>query len=409
MYDLPAIKERADLLALVGDTTQLRKVAASEWAGPCPQCGGDDRFHVTPTWFFCRQCHDKRGDVIEYVEWRDGIGFTEACAALGGQKDALEAPGLADAERSRARTRGVRRKSALERRTEAPSEAWQAKARGFCSWAAGQLWETPAALAYLHGRGLIDETIRAAGLGWNPRQWDCKADTWGLDVKPVRLAIGLVIPCELDGVLWYVKIRQPKAEPKYLAVRGSVLAGVLYVAPGPILPDMILTEGELNALSLAQALGAVCSVASVGAAGNLPGAQALDHLVRIARLWARYDGDKAGDKGRDKLGELSARVRPLSWPFADCKDPSDVLQAGHDLAAWAVPQLGPVAAELRRAWLDACMSKLDAAAFAAGTDDSSPELRTWLALYAERARQGWEEAAGQLNTSRGPNDLQTAR
>ena len=192
MYDLLAIKERADLLALVGDTTQLRKVAAQEYAGPCPQCGGDDRFHVTPTWFFCRQCHDKRGDVIEYLQWRDGIGFLDACAALGGEKDALEGPGLADAERSRARTRGVRRKSALERRTEAPSEAWQAKARGFCSWAAGQLWETPAALAYLHGRGLIDETIRAAGLGWNPRQWDCKADTWGLDGKSVRVAIGLV-------------------------------------------------------------------------------------------------------------------------------------------------------------------------------------------------------------------------
>jgi DNA primase len=382
MFDVAQIKENADLMALLGDAVQLRKVATGEYAGPCPKCGGDDRFHVTPTWFFCRLCHDKRGDAIEFLQWRDGMTFLDACEALGGAKDALERPGLAHLPKS-AQIRP------LTRPTVAPCEAWQTRARAFCSWAVGQLWETPAALAYLRGRGLSAGTIFTAGLGWNPRAMRDKPDTWGLDGGPVYLAEGLVIPCELDGVLWYVKVRQPKAEPRYLAIRGSVLGGVLYLAPGPMRPDMILTEGEINALSSAQVLGVVCSVGSLGAAGNLPGAQALGHLVRVARLWARYDGDAAGQHGRDRLGELSARVRPLSWPFDACKDPSDALQAGHDLAAWAVPQLGPTDPDHRCTWLEAHLAELDAAALAAGTDDSNPALRAWLALYWARDALGW--------------------
>ena len=41
----------ADMLALVGRDTQLRRVATThggEWAGPCPFCGGRDRFQAKP-------------------------------------------------------------------------------------------------------------------------------------------------------------------------------------------------------------------------------------------------------------------------------------------------------------------------------------------------------------------------
>ena len=49
MIDATRVKEKIDLLAIIQQDTQLKKVAntnGSEYAGPCPFCGGQDRFRV---------------------------------------------------------------------------------------------------------------------------------------------------------------------------------------------------------------------------------------------------------------------------------------------------------------------------------------------------------------------------
>ena len=51
MLDLDSIKSKADLLAICGHDTQLKRVAATgggEYAGASPFCGGVDRFRVNP-------------------------------------------------------------------------------------------------------------------------------------------------------------------------------------------------------------------------------------------------------------------------------------------------------------------------------------------------------------------------
>jgi hypothetical protein len=60
-----------------------------ERAGPCPKCGGDDRFSINTTKqvFNCRQCGG-RGDVIDFVQWLDGVNFIEACTTLAGPSPA---------------------------------------------------------------------------------------------------------------------------------------------------------------------------------------------------------------------------------------------------------------------------------------------------------------------------------
>jgi putative DNA primase/helicase len=59
-----------------------------ELTGPCPQCGGDDRFAVTGTAkkkvFNCRGC-GKSGDVIELVKLLDGCDFERAVEKLTGE------------------------------------------------------------------------------------------------------------------------------------------------------------------------------------------------------------------------------------------------------------------------------------------------------------------------------------
>ncbi|NLF11190.1 MAG: hypothetical protein GX597_05340 [Anaerolineaceae bacterium] len=122
---------------------------------------------------------------------------------------------------------------------------------------------------------------------------------------------------------------------------------------------------------------------SVGAAGNTPGDWTLPVLARVGRWWAVFDPDDAGERGRARLGGLSARVRPLSWPWADRGDKYDVNDAhrdGENLAAWLIPQIGPADGK-RQEWLERCMAPLNDPAFDAGIDDTDPSLRAWLALW----------------------------
>ena len=59
----------------------------AERAGPCPHCGGTDRFSINTkkqVWN-CRGCA-KGGDVIALVRHVDGIGFAETVEKLSGEK-----------------------------------------------------------------------------------------------------------------------------------------------------------------------------------------------------------------------------------------------------------------------------------------------------------------------------------
>ena len=54
------------LLELIQVDAQLKKITSTEWAGPCPWCGGTDRLHVWP--------EDNRWKCLGYEEGRNGCG-----------------------------------------------------------------------------------------------------------------------------------------------------------------------------------------------------------------------------------------------------------------------------------------------------------------------------------------------
>ena len=61
----------------------LKRTSRREQHGPCPFCGGTDRFVVFENgrgW--CRQCGWK-GDAIQLLRDRDGLSFNDAKRALG--------------------------------------------------------------------------------------------------------------------------------------------------------------------------------------------------------------------------------------------------------------------------------------------------------------------------------------
>jgi Toprim domain/CHC2 zinc finger len=81
----------------------IKLVGRVDRCGPCPQCGGKDRFsiNVRKQVFLCRGCA-ARGNVIALVRFLDGCGFHEAVECLTGERAPAPprpAPAATDAPR----------------------------------------------------------------------------------------------------------------------------------------------------------------------------------------------------------------------------------------------------------------------------------------------------------------------
>ena len=65
----------------------IKLVGRVDRCGPCPQCGGKDRFsiNVRKQVFLCRGCA-ARGNVIALVRFLDGCGFLEGLEYLTGER-----------------------------------------------------------------------------------------------------------------------------------------------------------------------------------------------------------------------------------------------------------------------------------------------------------------------------------
>lgn len=70
-----------------------KRSRSGEYAGPCPFCGGEDRFLV---WlesdrYWCRRCQ-KKGDSIQFLRDYKGLSFHEAARLVGKRIDKPTAP-----------------------------------------------------------------------------------------------------------------------------------------------------------------------------------------------------------------------------------------------------------------------------------------------------------------------------
>lgn len=322
MIDKQAILERVDLLSLAEHDTQLRKVASTgggEYAGPCPFCGGRDRFRVQPhksPWglWMCRSCTGgKWQNAIDYVIARDGCDFLQACKTLNGgdlpttrqQRPAPEIP--AD---------------------DAPADDWQALAWRVLEESERRLWqpEGEKALNYLRRRGLQDETIRAFRLGYYPRNEYIQEDIW--------IDRGIVIPCVVAGEIWYLKVRRAAGKDRYRCMSGSRTKAI-YNADDLIGSEIALfVEGEIDCMTAWQELRDVVAVATLGAAKNTVDLATWGAYFMVLRvILAAYDNDQAGQAGADNLADLTDRALPCPLPDG-VKDINDYYQAGGDLWAW---------------------------------------------------------------------------
>jgi Protein of unknown function (DUF3631)/CHC2 zinc finger len=85
-FDHWAAKARAVKIEAVLERRNIKLRGGVERCGPCPKCGGEDRFsvNISKQVWNCRGC-DKGGDVVGLVEHLDGCDFIVACTTLTGE------------------------------------------------------------------------------------------------------------------------------------------------------------------------------------------------------------------------------------------------------------------------------------------------------------------------------------
>jgi len=333
-----AVKQAADIVALVEARTRLRKVGG-RYTGLCPfHQEKTPSFSVSPErgTYHCFGC-GAGGDAISFVEQTEGVDFVGAIEWLGERfhvpLEYEEVSPEVDARR--------RRRERLYALLEQAAAFYER-----C------LWESAAGAPvrdYLAGRGLNDEACRQFRLGLSPRRGELvrKARERGFSqaelaaaglvsrrggdyfegrlMFPLGDARGRVVGFQArklreDDPLRGKYVNSPEGE---LFHKSAILYG-LHLARAAIAKQdrALVVEGNTDVIALRQAtLEPV--VASMGTALT---EQQLKELTRLTkRLYLCFDADAAGEEATLRGMELAlARgfdVKVVSLPHG--KDPAD--------------------------------------------------------------------------------------
>ncbi len=318
----------------------------TEYHGSCPWCGGDDRFMFIDTGRY--SCKIRSGGCGRYGSspyWflRDyeGLNHWEACERLNID------PGSEYIE-------PVQRY--YEGKDVAPCKQWQERASAVIHQAQMILWSKRGieALAYLRNRGLTDETIRDAKLGYIPLNSDGRwykdtLEQWGLlsadsadaDNDPVWLPEGILIPWYADGSVWKLQVRRlselREGDSKYLDITGS--GECLYNADS-INADMpvVVSESAIDGLSGKQSCEDMAVFVATGSTTRAKVNRWIARIASATRVIIAFDDDEPDEVGK-RAGEAGAEfwlemfpdaIHWLPWEH----DLNDMLRAGVNLRDW---------------------------------------------------------------------------
>lgn len=360
-----------DVKDLAEQDTRLKKKSVHEYSGPCPGCGGNDRFSVKASgdglWVFqCRGCWDaseslgdrgrKRGwgDKVDYLTLYRGakiedallevlrdqlITFEEAYKRYAAAKhlpyevaaSRLQALG-ANSEQSTV----IRQQHRLSgKHLDWQSPSWQQVTGNAIKAYVKSLWdeEDTTALDYARARGLKDETIRRARLGYTVRG--------GIP----RLIVPVYNRCfhDYDEAGWYFAVYRRDLRPdipseeRWQDAPGGT-KNELYLADCLMRKrPTILTEAALDALSVVQECDT--TLVNVVATGSANCGQQTKWLARLALMplvLVAFDADEPGDENAqwwlDRL-KNARRLRPV------LHDVNDMLMQGWDVEQWVMSEV----------------------------------------------------------------------
>jgi hypothetical protein len=335
-------------LDMASRKVKLRKVSGTkggEWQGPCPGCGGTDRFHVWPLQnegkgsYWCRGC-EKAGDNIQFLRDFEGMSFRDACAYLN--IDMPESP------THHTPAPAQRQKPEFTPEIHSPpAELWQEKAEKLVSWAQANLMKNAETITWLADRGISAETAENFRLGWNPGEEGKDIyrhrKAWGLpeilkdDGRPRALwiPIGLVIPYIVDRVIHRIRIRRPEGDPRYYVIPGSSTATMIIEHTRRA---FVIVESELDAITVATR-NTLAGAVALGSVSVKPDAGTYDILQGALQVLVSLDYDAAGMKAMKWWREQFDRCD--RWPVPRGKDPGEAVKLGIDLEKWIKAGLPP--------------------------------------------------------------------
>ncbi len=354
-----------DLYAAEG--LEARRASSRELHGPCPGCGGRDRFCIYPQQndglgsYHCGHGKGgngcgKGGDNVQYLVDFHGLSFREAAERVGKElQKPTASTKLSLPPRKKALATGpVIRKDIVTRtwmsEVRVPQK-WQDAADKFAEKCHLALLGNDRALAWLAARGVNSAMVAKYQLGLNTgttrngatrqplyRPWV----SWGLpdekrgNGRPRVLALpaGIVIPWADDaGRTVRIRIRasNPRPQdPKYHVVKGSRLDTWISSHGRTV---YVIVETELDAAMIDGLAGDICGQVALGAVA-IPPDKAADRSLRNAALIINcLDNDEAGNKESAWWQSRYPQCIRLTPPDGS-KDPGDAYSNGVDIRQW---------------------------------------------------------------------------
>ena len=345
------VKEASDIVEVISAHTDLKR-SGTRYSGLCPF--HDERspsFSVDPTekLYHCFGC-GVGGDVIKFVEEKEGLPFPEAVEALA-DRYGVELEREAEDPRAEEQRRQRARLTELLERTA-----------GFYASFLRDAPQAARARDYLAQRGLSTEALAEFGVGCAPGTWDSvllRGQQAGYSVEEIEAA-GLVLKSQ-KGKGHYDRFRSrivfpirdargrvqgfgarallPDQKPKYvnspegaLYSKRRTLYGIERARPEMVKGGLALVvEGYTDVIACHQA-GIRNAVAIMGTAITPEQVKLLSGYAEEAVL--ALDADRAGREAMlraQAVGGKRLRLRVARMP--EGKDPADLLAGGDGASA----------------------------------------------------------------------------
>jgi DNA primase len=187
-------------------------------------------------------------------------------------------------------------------------------------------------------RGLTAETVKAAGLGFNPADIFDSRQAWGLTpetkangrTRKMWLPAGLIIPNIVDGHLHRIRSRRsdPGQGSRYIVVSGSSKTPMVAWADQKA---VAIVESELDAILTNQEASDLIGTVALGSCAAKPDSGLHARLMNTERILLCLDADEAGAKAAAFWQQYPGCKR---WPTIQGKDVTEQWAAGLPVRPW---------------------------------------------------------------------------